>query len=947
MSQLLNELATSYGLAGEALEQLQANEDDLRTATSRTRHAQSLLGGIIDFVSRPEYASANIAEYLTEQHPDIFSLDTAQNVASLAWQGLSGEKKMTYDQLIERNFPQWGKGKQFAVSLASAILFDPTTYIPAKWLAKPGELVLKGAGKLAKPLEATKLGKAFIPGAGTPEAYKLFRAERHSAIRATSEEIFHEIRELNKGLKKSDRELLSAARQNPAVELPARLQNKLTEIGGRFDDLIDDAYGRDLVTHSQWLNWKGREGTYLPGIYEHSRQLSSKLPPRWVNQKPNFLRAKKFETLDDAQKLADDFTALSTAKSVDEMREMALSRGIDFDSAFAAAEDLPLEAFTSQAAAYAKRYTPEKDILKLYAMRKFEQEVWASRRAFVDDAVEYFGRKIPWDTKVLPKDEGLYFPIGRLRFFAKDMVDPTSKAVLETLLDKFDEAGEGLMYMTDDIRDMLLEVSKTMPSITRRVPTYALPKSIADDMNRSMRFLSGDDVTNAFMKYLYDVPLSWWRLGATALRVPFHIRNAYSNVFQSFLGGLSNPKRFYEAATIQKAVAFGDEATFKLGQYVFDTDTLRRTLNRSGIRGRGWIGSDVQRSALREFEWILEGGTFGADVGRAAKHPLKTVTRSGRNIGLIIEDNARIALFADQLKKGATIPEAARQVRKYLFDYGELTQFERDVMRRFMPFYTWTRKNLPLQIEALLTQPKKYQQYAKVLRAYDEPETASEMANKKPYYDKMMYRKTSWKTSNGTPIYAALDLPPLEFNRIADPANMAGSLTPYKVLIELAMNMKTFPQIHELSRFPGDMARAPVWAQALPDKVIKQFEKWKVLRPILDGETGKMVLGMNKKVLHFMHSAFPMLNEMARVNAVPITLEDERPEMWKRSYISGVSQKALKTDREQRDLHYQAIDLQEYINQYTRLFVQPPTKDEIKAFMEEQGMTLQNIITPQ
>ena len=41
----------------------------------------------------------------------------------------------------------------------------------------------------------------------------------------------------------------------------------------------------------------------------------------------------------------------------------------------------------------------------------------------------------------------------------------------------------------------------------------------------------------------------------------------------------------------------------------------------------------------------------------------------------------------------------------FLFDYGHLSQFEKTVMKRIMPFYTFTRKNLELQSRTLMTNP--------------------------------------------------------------------------------------------------------------------------------------------------------------------------------------------------------------------------------------------------
>jgi hypothetical protein len=47
-------------------------------------------------------------------------------------------------------------------------------------------------------------------------------------------------------------------------------------------------------------------------------------------------------------------------------------------------------------------------------------------------------------------------------------------------------------------------------------------------------------------------------------------------------------------------------------------------------------------------------------------------------------------------------------VDKYLFDYQDLTDFEKRVARRVVPFYTWMRKNVPLQVGELAKQPGKY-----------------------------------------------------------------------------------------------------------------------------------------------------------------------------------------------------------------------------------------------
>ncbi len=78
------------------------------------------------------------------------------------------------------------------------------------------------------------------------------------------------------------------------------------------------------------------------------------------------------------------------------------------------------------------------------------------------------------------------------------------------------------------------------------------------------------------------------------------------------------------------------------------------------------------------------------------------------NIARSAENLRRLALFVDGWKRGMTFAESAQNVRKWLFDYSELTDVERKLFRRVMPFYTFMRKNIPSQIEAMTKKPGSY-----------------------------------------------------------------------------------------------------------------------------------------------------------------------------------------------------------------------------------------------
>ncbi len=72
-----------------------------------------------------------------------------------------------------------------------------------------------------------------------------------------------------------------------------------------------------------------------------------------------------------------------------------------------------------------------------------------------------------------------------------------------------------------------------------------------------------------------------------------------------------------------------------------------------------------------------------------------------------IQQVEELAMIIDGLKKGMSWPEAYRRMRQSLFDYGDITSTEKTIRRYFVPFYTWTSRNLRLQLQQLLEQPGK------------------------------------------------------------------------------------------------------------------------------------------------------------------------------------------------------------------------------------------------
>jgi hypothetical protein len=232
---------------------------------------------------------------------------------------------------------------------------------------------------------------------------------------------------------------------------------------------------------------------------------------------------------------------------------------------------------------------------------------------------------------------------------------------------------------------------KTIPEI----PGLKFEPAVANQLTRSYKALTNQEEINKFLK-VYDGAQNWWKMWSLGIRPAYHAKNTIGNLWNSYLGGLTTPKPYGDAAAFQVKVA-KNNLSGKIAGY--PTEELYDAMMTRGVFGQGQYGGDISRT--------LESQIAGGNRNPFTLSTSNPILQGGFKLGQTIEDNARIALFIDQLNKGASFDKAGNHVRKYLFDYGDVNPFEKDVLKRAMPFYTWSRKNIPLQLEALATQPDK------------------------------------------------------------------------------------------------------------------------------------------------------------------------------------------------------------------------------------------------
>ena len=91
---------------------------------------------------------------------------------------------------------------------------------------------------------------------------------------------------------------------------------------------------------------------------------------------------------------------------------------------------------------------------------------------------------------------------------------------------------------------------------------------------------------------------------------------------------------------------------------------------------------------------------------------LKEWLRLSQKVGEFLEDNARLAMFQKGLKKYGSntkgIEKSKSYVNEHLFDYiSGLSDTDRYI-KRLVPFWAWTRFNVPLQLKSLHKVPERH-----------------------------------------------------------------------------------------------------------------------------------------------------------------------------------------------------------------------------------------------
>jgi hypothetical protein len=102
-------------------------------------------------------------------------------------------------------------------------------------------------------------------------------------------------------------------------------------------------------------------------------------------------------------------------------------------------------------------------------------------------------------------------------------------------------------------------------------------------------------------------------------------------------------------------------------------------------------------------------------TGVAGGVPVALPKGLGAAVSRVVENQARTTNFIANLRRSGNVEESAAHVQQFLFNYSDLTGVQRVWMRTLVPFFTWTQKNVALQLELMRTHPYLYAQYNRLM----------------------------------------------------------------------------------------------------------------------------------------------------------------------------------------------------------------------------------------
>ena len=528
--------------------------------------------------------------------------------------------------------------------------------------------------------------------------------------------------------------------------------------------------------------------------------------------------------------------------------------------------------------------TLENDLETLKAIKSRKPKKLGKSKELYYQEVETWQAELVDQMKTLLGDDNLPAPVKKV--MADYARKKTAVIAAEDRLGNLTEAAiDGMLQQPMKI---LKEFDKGFVQLSTHFPNIGVPehvKEIFDNVHRMQ-----DPAFVIAMRQLFGGYNKFFKAYAT-LSPGFHLRNALSNTFM-FVAGGAQPKNILEGINLmrswERAAATG--MNFEGWIATLPDDVAKRVITARNV-------SAASGDGLAE--------SLFSDLAFGSKLVNNKFTQTNKKIGSYIEKHSRFAFSYDAVSQGMDFDTALARTRKFLIDYEERSTLDK-VMTQIVPFWMWTSRNLPLQVQTMWTNPRPYAIYNSFKRNFNEDD-------ERDIVPEWMRQIGAFKLPFGGNLYAT---PDFGFNRVeetvsklASPTQLAGDLTPLLRVPAEIMSNKMFYNNREFSNTPIEVSGGPAG----------------LLQPFLQaagyGNTsasGKQL--MNEKAYYALRNLFPLLSTAERMSpSLPAYQERGNANSW--LGFLGVPVKQVTPEmqaseiRKQQKAMQSLIDLQKVLGQ--------------------------------
>jgi hypothetical protein len=377
--------------------------------------------------------------------------------------------------------------------------------------------------------------------------------------------------------------------------------------------------------------------------------------------------------------------------------------------------------------------------------------------------------------------------------------------------------------MTPDAQKVLDDAIKALgyDEATSAIAIHRSAKQLLDNVNSTYRELP------EYVKG-YDKFMNMWK-SVTLVTPGFHMRNLFGNMANMSFAGMNVAQQSRYAAKGMGDFSVYSRLSKQLAEFSGTYDDFLATLAKADGEAFRRITNFFESGVSQSYAGVRDLAGVNKLLQESGQNLPKKLVGVNFDLAEHMDDFQRYMLYQWALDKNtakfgkeagleawqiaAKADGAAQQiVAESLFDYKHFTSFEKDVMKRVFPFYTFFKNNLVFQTQTLFKNPGAVGRLGRAYKYASEDLAGVDVEGLPEYVTGNMWLPIPAEIRRGDKeaiAFLKLNLPFSDFTEVIENPFKRGATSvaaPVKLLFELGAGFDSFTG-SPLQRFPGEKDR--------------------------------------------------------------------------------------------------------------------------------------------